>query len=85
MSNGNVGVNLSRWLDSQLDTVDGDRHKAMRDLGCGGTLEQDEPVSKWRSSPQLLCNPLACVSRGRELARAPPSERTNLCITLYSQ
>ena len=51
----------------------------------GGTLEQDEPVSKWRSSPQLLCNLSVCVSRGRELARAPPSERTNLCITLYSQ
>lgn len=41
MSNGNVGVNLSRWLDSQLDTVDGDRHNAVRDLGCGGALEQD--------------------------------------------
>jgi len=32
-------------------------------------------VSRWHSSLQLPCSPLACVSADWELARAPPSER----------
>ena len=40
MINGDGSVNLSRsgtWLDAQMDTVDTDRHKTVRDLGCERT------------------------------------------------